>query len=93
MISQLFFPHRFLRSRHVSFLDSNSLCLCVAAASSQSNLVNCIFIEFFLSHGMEQAIQEGICWTCGSNDSQGSMNGLRALWQFILVCNGIDLSF
>ncbi|BAS92324.1 Os05g0152201 [Oryza sativa Japonica Group] len=47
MISQLFFPHRFLRSRHVSFLDSNSLCLCVAAASSQSNLVNCIFIEFF----------------------------------------------
>uniref|UniRef100_A0A0D3G3C6 Uncharacterized protein n=1 Tax=Oryza barthii TaxID=65489 RepID=A0A0D3G3C6_9ORYZ len=71
MISQLFFPHRFLRSRHVSFLDSNSLCLCVAAASSQSNLVNCIFIEFFLSHGMEQA----------------------ALWQFILVCNGIDLSF
>uniref|UniRef100_A0A0D9ZUC8 Uncharacterized protein n=1 Tax=Oryza glumipatula TaxID=40148 RepID=A0A0D9ZUC8_9ORYZ len=83
MISQLFFPHRFLRSRHVSFLDSNSLCLCVAAASSQSNLVNCIFID----------IQEGICWTCGSNDSQGPMNGLRALWQFILVCNGIDLSF
>lgn len=29
------------------------------------------------------SIQEGICWTCGSNDSQGSMNGLRLMLEAI----------
>uniref|UniRef100_A0A0D9ZUD0 Uncharacterized protein n=1 Tax=Oryza glumipatula TaxID=40148 RepID=A0A0D9ZUD0_9ORYZ len=81
MISQLFFPHRFLRSRHVSFLDSNSLCLCVAAASSQSNLNRIRMKICEMSHSFHvrlTSIQEGICWTCGSNDSQGPMNGLRS---------------